>query len=131
MTLLTASVLSILAMIILSLSTALPWIYAGSFLRGVADASILASAYQLASALIPPHLRAQRFAWFNATFFLSWGLPGTFIMGPLIDSLIIAGYTEPIAYRVSFGLAAVIISIGVVVLSAAFGSVRSISRQVV
>ena len=114
-TLLTATVASAAALLVLAGSDRLWLIYSASFLRGAADVAILASAYELASVFIPPLQRARRFAWFNATFFLSWGLPATLIMGPLVDSLIVRGYVESTAYRVSFSLAAGLVLAGLVI----------------
>jgi len=123
-TLLVAGASAVIAMVILAASTRLPLIYLGSFLRGVADAAILASAYELASVFIPPEQRARRYAWFNATFFLSWGLPGTLIVGPLVDFLISHHYAEPNAYRVSFAFAAGLVLMGLVVQSVLIYFVR-------
>lgn len=116
-TLLSASTSAVAALVLLSTCTSLPLIYAASFLRGVADATIMASAYELASSYIPPAQRARRFAWFNATFMLSWGLPGTLAVGPLVDFLISRGHVESYAYRVSFAFAAGMVLTGLVVQS--------------
>ncbi len=105
-TLMTGTLSAIIALVMLSLDTALPSIYAASFLRGIGDAVVMAAAYETASVYIPAAMRARRFAWFNATFFLSFGLPGTLIFGPLVDFLMGAGLIEPDAYRFSFGVAA-------------------------
>jgi hypothetical protein len=102
-------------LIILGGSGRLWLIYLASFLRGAADVIILASAYELASVFIPPLQRARRFAWFNATFFLSWGLPATLITGPLVDFLIGRGHVESMAYRISFGLAAGLVMVGLLI----------------
>ena len=128
-TLLTASASSMLALVILAGCTSLPMIYTGSFLRGVADACIMASAYEMASVLIPANRRARRFAWFNATFFLSWGLPGTIVVGPLVDLLVGTGYAESYAYRVSFGLAACVVFAGWLALCILFYVLRR-KRQI-
>ncbi|MGD9213679.1 MAG: MFS transporter [Desulfobacteraceae bacterium] len=106
---------AITALVLLWATPALPAIFFSSFLRGVADVVILASAYAAASIYIPAAKRARRFAWFNATFFLSWGLPGTMIIGPLVDYLIATGLSEPHAYRFSFLVAAVMTSLGLVI----------------
>lgn len=124
LTLLAAGTSAIGALVILAACTTLPLIYLGCFLRGVADATILASAYELASAFIPPEFRARRFAWFNATFFLSWGLPGTLFVGPLVDFLIASDYAESYAYRVSFAFAAGLVLLGLGVLSVLIYSLR-------
>jgi MFS family permease len=118
MTLLAATATAACALVFLAVSSALPIIYLGSFLRGVGDVIILAAAYAYASVLIPPQFRARRFAWFNATFFLSFGLAGTLIAGPLVDTLLAIGYAPDRAYRLSFAAAAGLTVIGFSILLA-------------
>ena len=100
---------------LLAFMTELPMIYTACFLRGVGDAVIMAAAYTYASLLIPPQMRARMFAWFNATFFLSFGMGGTLIAGPIIDALIAAGYAQPWAYRLSFAAGAALTVIGLLI----------------
>lgn len=107
-----STVVGIIALIILAQSTALPLIYLSSFLRGIADVVIMATSYTYASVLIPPEKRGRLFALFNATFFLSWGLAGTFIAGPIVDIMIQRGSDESAAYQVSFWVAAGITLVG-------------------
>ena len=104
--LLAGTLAAVAGLSVLTLSTALPMIYAACFLRGVGDAVIMAAAYTFASVLIPPQMRGRLFAWFNATFFLSFGVAGTLIAGPIVDGLISAGFAHPRAYRLSFAAAA-------------------------
>ena len=103
---------------LLAFTTTMPMIYAGCFLRGVGDAVIMAAAYTFASILIPPHLRGRLFAWFNGTFFLSFGMAGTLIAGPIVDGLISAGYAQPWAYRLSFAAGAGLTVIGLLIQAA-------------
>jgi MFS family permease len=124
-TLLVASGSAAIALVILGSSGRLWLIYLASFLRGAADVAILASGYELASRFIPPSHRARRFAWFNATFFLSWGLPGTLLVGPLVDFLISIGYVESHAYRVSFVLAAGMVLAGLAVQAGLLYTIRT------
>ena len=124
MALVAAAAAAATALVILACSGRLWLIYVASFLRGAADVLILSSAYELASIFIPPLQRARRFAWFNATFFLSWGLPATFIVGPLVDFLIAKGYIESIAYRISMGLAAALVTVGLMVQGGLLYSIR-------
>jgi len=100
------------ALSVLAVTAKLPMVYTACFLRGVGDALIMASAYAFASLLIPPQKRGRLFAWFNATFFLSFGMAGTLIAGPLVDGLVAAGYAQPWAYQVSFGAGAFLTLIG-------------------
>jgi MFS family permease len=108
---------AIFALLLLWRFTTLPVLYLSSFLRGVADVTLMAAAYTYASLLIPAQLRAQRFAWFNATFFLSFGLAGTLIAGPVVDLLVAAGRAPAAAYRVSFAAAAAVTLIGLFILA--------------
>jgi MFS family permease len=92
-------------------------IYIGSFLKGCAESIIVASSYAFASILIPPEQRGRRFGMFNATFFLSWGLAGTLVAGPLVDVLLHMGYTAELAYRWSYYAAVVITLAGFTLLA--------------
>lgn len=100
---------------LLALTTALSAVYVACFLRGVGDAVIMAAAYTFASILIPPQVRGKMLAWFNATFFLSFGMAGTLIAGPIVDGLIGAGYAQSLAYRLSFAAGAGVTVIGLLI----------------
>ena len=52
-----------------------------------------------------------------ATFFLSWGIAGTLIAGPIIDVMIASGAPEVLSYRVSFMAAAVMTSVGILIMA--------------
>jgi len=110
--LLAGTALTIMALSVMSLTSSLPLMYLCNFFRGISEVLIFSSSYACASILIPPENRARLFGLFNATFFLSWGLAGTFIAGPAVDWLVISGTGEPFAYRVSFFLAALITVVG-------------------
>jgi MFS family permease len=122
--LLTGTLAAVAGLSVLTLSTALPMIYTACFLRGIGDAVIMAAAYTFASVLIPPQMRGRLFAWFNGTFFLSFGVAGTLIAGPIVDGLITAGYDQPWAYRLSFAAAAGLTIIGLLIQAALLGYLR-------
>ena len=108
--------LGIIALIITATAFYLSLIFVGSFLMGTSEVIIYASSYALASDLIPPKFRARFFGIYNATFFLSWGLASTIISGPLIDYLItIMNYSEVFSYQISFMVATIITSIGLLI----------------
>ncbi len=109
---------AIAGLTLLAVSTALPLIYLGCFMRGVGDAVIMAAAYTYASILIPPQKRARLFAWFNGTYFLSFGLAATLISGPIVDGLITAGQPETLAYQASFAAAAALTILGLLIQAA-------------
>ena len=87
-----------------------------NLVMGVSEVLIMAASYQLASSYIPPEKRGELFSIFNATFFLSWGIAGTCITGPITDLLIAAGRSQVVAYRASFNTAAGITLSGIVLL---------------
>jgi MFS family permease len=126
--LLTGTVTAIAALLFLVLTTSVPMIYASSFLRGVGDALIMAAAYTIASTLIPPEKRGRLFAWFNGTFFLSFGLGGTLIAGPIVDGLIAAGHPHALAYQMSFAAGAGLTAIGLIIQTALLCYLRKQSR---
>lgn len=114
--LIVASIAAALSLIIIGIAESLSWICIASFLMGFSEVAILASSYELASQLIPPDRRGTLFSIFNATLFLSWGIAGFFIAGPITDFLIAAGRPEVYAYKVSFNAAAGITISGVLLL---------------
>jgi MFS family permease len=87
-------------------------IFIANFLAGVCQVVILAASYSYASRLIPAEQRGKQFALFNATSFLSWGVAGTIVAGPIIDLLMKSGASEDFAYRMSFIGAAGLMVIG-------------------
>jgi MFS family permease len=90
-------------------------IFISNFLGGISMVIIMASAYSYVSRLIPPEKRGKQFALFNATFFLSWGVAGTLIAGPVVDILIKSGAGEIFSYKMSFLSAAVLVIIGIII----------------
>jgi MFS family permease len=94
--------LSLVYLLIFATTSHLTMIYVGGFIKGCAESIIVAASYAFASLLIPPEQRGRRFGLFNATFFLSWGLAGTLIAGPLVDILIYFGQSVELAYRCSY-----------------------------
>ena len=97
------------------LGTTLIIIFISNFLGGISMVIILASAYSYVSRLIPPEKRGKQFALFNATFFLSWGVAGTLIAGPVVDLLIRSGADQIFSYQMSFLSAALLVIIGIII----------------
>jgi len=114
-TLIIGTSIGIIALIITATTSYLPIIFIGSFLIGAAEVLIYASSYAIASLLIPSRIRAKLFAVYNATFFLSWGIAGTLISGPIIDTLIREGTSEVFAYQIGFVIAAIISLLGLLI----------------
>jgi len=114
--LLFSSLVVIISLLGFALADAISIIFFANFLAGVCHVMIMASAYSYASKLIPPEKRGKQFALFNATFFLSWGVAGTIIAGPIVDILIKLQFTQDFSYRMSFVSAAFLVVIGIFIL---------------
>ena len=97
-----------------------------SFLIGGSQVIIQASSYSIVAKMAPEQYRGRLFAYYNATFFLSWGIAATLIAGPIADILIAQGLTKANAYRGSFVAAIVLVVIGIVSLLAAFRAARNL-----
>ena len=96
------AIIAMAYLLIYAFSENLKWIYVASWFRGTADVIILAASYAFASMLIPPERRGTLFSLFNATLFLSWGVAGTLIAGPIVDTLLYYGFHQKIAYRAAY-----------------------------
>ncbi|MEZ4567651.1 MAG: hypothetical protein R2860_12095 [Desulfobacterales bacterium] len=68
------------------------------------------------SVLIPPERRGTLFSLFNATLFLSWGVAGTLIAGPIVDFLIHAGFNPLSAYRAAYVSGLAMVAVGLTIL---------------
>ncbi|UCD06362.1 MAG: MFS transporter [candidate division WOR-3 bacterium] len=110
------TLIAIISLMGFAFASHLAVIFVSNLLAGVSMVVILAASYSYASRLIPPAHRGKQFAWFNATFFLSWGVAGTLIAGPLIDILLRTGASQVFAYRISFVSSAALVVVGLIIL---------------
>jgi MFS family permease len=94
--------LALIYLLTFALADRLAFIFGASFLKGGAEALIMAASYVMASLLIPPAKRGRLFGLFNATYFLSWGVAGTLIAGPLVDYQLAHGTSAVSAYRMAY-----------------------------
>jgi len=65
-----------------------------SFLIGASQVVIQSSSYSIVAKMAPKDYRGRLFAYYNATFFLSWGIAATLIAGPVADILIGQGLSN-------------------------------------
>ncbi|MBN1981392.1 MAG: MFS transporter [Chitinivibrionales bacterium] len=110
--LIVGTVIAVVSCLMLAWADHVWLIFVSQFLAGISDVIIFSASYTIASLLIPPQRRSQLFGLYNATFFLSWGIAGTFIAGPMIDYLIALGKSEAFAYKMSFNAGALITAAG-------------------
>jgi PPP family 3-phenylpropionic acid transporter len=118
------TITSILGIVWLTMAPTFTWALIASFLRGASEVIIAAASYSIVARMAPVEYRGRLFAYYNATFFLSWGIAATLIAGPVADILIALGASNADAYRGSFLTAVVLVSIGVAMLLFAFRYAR-------
>ena len=95
----------------------IPVLILGNALLGCSDVVVVAAAYALVSVLIPPVRRGRLFGFYNAATFISWGLAGTLVAGPLMDSLMALGAAERLAYKIGFAAASLVALAGFFILA--------------
>jgi MFS family permease len=80
----------------------------------IAHVTIESTSYGIVSSIIPAEVRGKYFGYYNTTFFLSWGLGGTFLTGPIADFFISSGLTAVVAYSYAFYAAALLVFAGII-----------------
>jgi len=113
---------------VMATTNSLGVMFGANILRGFSDVVITATAYAFAANLIPPAVRGRLFSYFNATLFLSWGLAGTLVAGPIVDLLLKYGADEIFAYRMAFVGAIVLTLIGLMILLTLFVMLKRESK---
>jgi len=93
-------------------------------LSGISRALMNVVGYLVASDLIPPERRGRLFGQYNAVTYLSFGLAGTFLGGPIADYLIGTGLTQASAYVTAFQVASIVSLIGTVIYALKVKSTR-------
>lgn len=83
-------------------------------LSGVSMAFMNVVGYLLASDLIPAEQRGRLFGQYNAVTYVSFGLAGTFIGGPIADYMINSGASDAAAYMTTFQVASAISLVGTI-----------------
>lgn len=108
----TGILFALIALVWLILAPTFSLVLIASALVGATHVIIQASSYSIIAALIPIEYRGRLFAYYNATFFLSWGIGGTLIAAPIADWFIARGYSSAFGYQMSFVSAIILVIIG-------------------
>ncbi|MHA1482631.1 MAG: MFS transporter, partial [Candidatus Heimdallarchaeaceae archaeon] len=65
--------------------------------------------------IVPLEKRGKMMGYYNSAFYLSWGLGGTMITGPIADALINQNYGVSFSYEITFYVAAFLVLIGLLI----------------
>jgi predicted MFS family arabinose efflux permease len=94
-------IISIVALFWLGFTPTYQFSLFSALLLGSANIIVQASSYSIAVRIIPDDQKGKLIGYFNATFFLSWGLGATILFAPLVDLLVYFGYSLDFSYRVA------------------------------
>ncbi|MFW9992191.1 MAG: MFS transporter [Candidatus Odinarchaeota archaeon] len=83
-------------------------------IQGACAALVLTIGFSHVADIVPEDLRGSGFAFFNVIAATGWGLAGFLVGGPVADTLIATGQTEPLAYRFSFLVSGMVILVGTI-----------------
>ncbi|MHA2253893.1 MAG: MFS transporter, partial [Candidatus Kariarchaeaceae archaeon] len=111
---------ALLAILILSFTPSFYLALIAAALIGGSQVIISASSYSIVTKMIPEEYTGRLLAYYNVTFFLSWGMGATLVTGPISDFLILQGVLEATAYRISFLASAMLVIFGLFILFISF-----------
>jgi len=94
-------------------------------LSGISRALMTVVGYLVASDLIPAERRGRLFGQYNAISYMSFGLAGTFLGGPIADYLITTGSAQAAAFVATFQVASLVSLIGIIIYAAKVKSKRN------
>ena len=68
--------------------------------RGFTRVWVNTTAYSMVNRVVPLEVRGKMMGYYNATFYLSWGLGGTILTGPIADAIVGSNLTIIMTYTV-------------------------------
>ncbi len=69
-------------------------------LKGTSRVWIQTTAYSMVNRVVPVETRGKMMGYYNATFYLSWGLGGTILTGPIADAIVASNVIIIILYTI-------------------------------
>jgi len=68
--------------------------------KGASRVWIQTTAYSMVNRVVPLEKRGRMMGYYNAAFYLSWGMGGTLITGPIADAIVGSNFAVIITYTV-------------------------------
>ncbi len=84
-------------------------------LKGTSRVWIQTTSYSMVNKIVPLEKRGKMMGYYNSAFYLSWGLGGTMITGPIADTLINQNFSVSFSYEITFYVAAFLVLVGILV----------------
>ncbi|MCK5141388.1 MAG: MFS transporter, partial [Candidatus Heimdallarchaeota archaeon] len=84
-------------------------------LKGISRVWIQTTSYSMVNKIVPLEKRGKMMGYYNSAFYLSWGLGGTMITGPIADALINQNYSVSFSYEITFYVAAFLVLVGLLI----------------
>lgn len=84
-------------------------------LKGISRVWIQTTSYSMVNKIVPLEKRGKMMGYYNSAFYLSWGLGGTMITGPIADALINQNHSVSFSYEITFYIAAFLVLVGLLI----------------
>jgi MFS family permease len=84
-------------------------------LKGTSRVWIQTTSYAMVNKIVPLEKRGKMMGYYNSAFYLSWGLGGTMITGPIADTLINQNFSVSFSYEITFYVAAFLVLVGILI----------------
>ena len=98
--LLAGFILAFLGTMALPFAPHIVFIFIYMAMRGFTRVWVQTTAYSMVNRVVPLEVRGKMMGYYNATFYLSWGLGGTILTGPIADAIVGSNLTVILIYTV-------------------------------
>ena len=93
-------ILAFVATMLLPFAPNIVFIFIFMSFRGFTRVWVNTTSYSMVNRVVPLEKRGTMMAYYNATFYLSWGLGGTILTGPIADAIVSSNIIVILSYTV-------------------------------
>ena len=98
--LLVGFILAFVGIMLLPFAPHIVFIFIYMAFRGFTRVWVNTTAYSMVNRVVPLEVRGKMMGYYNATFYLSWGLGGTILTGPIADAIVGSNLITILTYTV-------------------------------
>ncbi|MHA1707666.1 MAG: MFS transporter [Candidatus Heimdallarchaeaceae archaeon] len=98
--LLVGFIFAFIGLIVIPFAPHIIFVFIYMALRGFTRVWVQTTSYSMINRLVPLSERGKMMGYYNATFYLSWGLGGTLITGPIADAIVVSNLPIILTYSI-------------------------------
>ncbi|MHA1865456.1 MAG: MFS transporter, partial [Candidatus Heimdallarchaeaceae archaeon] len=98
--LLVGFIFAFIGLIVIPFAPHIIFVFIYMALRGFTRVWVQTTSYSMINRLVPLSERGKMMGYYNATFYLSWGLGGTLITGPIADAIVVSNLPIILTYTI-------------------------------